>query len=73
MNLNQAEVSSVSTTERDAALLEAAKKYHPHGKIAIVCGVIVEDGEPTGTVNLQVRNDAIDALAVQIKRQRAGR
>lgn len=59
--------------ERDAALLEAASRIHHRGEVKIVCGALVEAGEPTGTLNLQVRLNEIDALAAQIRREREGR
>lgn len=58
---------------RDAELAEAAQKYHPKGKISVESGAIIEEGEPTNTVNLLVRLDEIDALAQTIKAARGSK
>lgn len=43
------------------------------GKAEIVCGVVVERGEPTNGLNLRLRLDAIHAEALRIKAAKAGR
>lgn len=55
---------------RDAVLLEEASKFPHRGQVRVACGAIVEEGEPTGTLNLQVNNAEIRALALDIQRKR---
>jgi len=41
-------------------------------RISIVCGAIVEKGDPSGSLNLRFRSELAHALAVEIARKRAG-
>lgn len=63
----------METSKRDAALLEAASKIPHRGALSVVCGAIVEAGEPTGAVNLQVRLQEINRMAVEILRAKRER
>lgn len=43
------------------------------GEVQIVCGVIVEAGDPTNGLNRQFNCDKIHALALEIQRERGCR
>lgn len=63
----------METEKRDAALLKAAGQFSYRGALSVVCGAIVEQGDPTGTVNLLVRLKEVDKIAAEIRAKREGR
>lgn len=66
--MNQAEVSNLETE----AQAERRKALAKPG-VTEVCGAIIEAGDPTGSLNLRVRQAQIRELAAQYRAKKAGR
>lgn len=67
--MDQSEVSRFNPMAEFIAKLSPKRQ----AKISIVCGAIVEAGDPSGSLNLRFRSELAHALAVEIMRKRAGR
>jgi hypothetical protein len=70
--MDQTETSRIATEAamRDFIATLSAKRQ---ARVSIVCGAIVEAGDPSGSLNRQFREDQCHALAVRIALKRAGR
>ena len=64
--MDHSEVSRIATP---AAMAEFIAKLSPkrQARVSIVCGAIVEAGDPSGALNRQFRDEQAHALALQIK------
>lgn len=76
--MNRTEVSSLKpelvefSPEAIRAYVEAraAMEAARGRKVSVVCGAIVEEGEPTGSLNLHVRQEIIRAMAAALRERR---
>lgn len=70
--MDQSEISRIATEAamRDFIATLSAKRQ---ARVSIVCGAIVEAGDPSGSLNLRFRSEQCHALAVRIAREQAGR
>lgn len=66
MKLEQAEVSRIEEAEAMRAFIAKLSPAR-QAKVSVVCGAIIEQGEPTGGLNLRFRNERILALALSMK------
>lgn len=71
--MDQAEVTRIARADEQQQIREAMNafisKLSPKRKarVSIVCGAIVEAGDPSGSLNRQFRDEQFRALALQIK------
>lgn len=73
MDTNKTEVAEVSKTQDRAEMEAFVSKYAAKGrKVSIVCGAIVEVGEPTGSLNLRFRDEQIGKLALAMRAAKGG-
>jgi len=70
--MDQTEAGRIATEAamRDFIATLSAKRQ---ARVSIVCGVIIEAGDPVNSLNLRFRSEQCHALAVRIARKRAGR
>lgn len=66
--------SEASRIARDEAINAFIAKLSPkrQARVSIVCGAIVEAGDPSGSLNLRFRSEQAHALALEIARNRGG-
>lgn len=51
---------------------EVAEKL-ASGKATMVCGVVIEQGDPTNSLNLRLNLERINAITAELRRKRGGR
>jgi hypothetical protein len=77
--MDQSEVGRIAQADEKQQIREAMNafiaKLSPkrQARVSIVCGAIVEAGDPVGSLNRQFWSDRAQALAVQIANKQAGR
>lgn len=75
--MDHSEVSRIAHADRNRRVCEAMNSFiaklsmKRQVRVSIVCGAIVEQGEPTGGLNRQFWSDHAHTLAVAMSRKRA--